>query len=38
MKRASKKIIGRRHMVNDLSDVFRNENIFLTEQDIYNFF
>jgi lipoate-protein ligase A len=38
MKRASNKLIGSRHMVNDLSDVFRNENIFLTEQDIYNFF
>lgn len=38
MKRASKKLIGCRHMVNDLSDVFRDENIFLTEQDIYNFF
>jgi lipoate---protein ligase len=38
MKIASKKLIGCRHMVDDLSEVFRNENIFLTEEEIYNFF
>jgi lipoate-protein ligase A len=38
MKRASEKLVGCRHMVNDLSDAFRNENIFLTEEEIYNFF
>jgi lipoate-protein ligase A len=38
MSRASKKLVGCRHMVNDLSEVFRNENIFLTEKDIFNFF
>jgi lipoate---protein ligase len=38
MKSASKKLIGCRHMVDDLSEVFRNENIFLTEEEIYNFF
>ena len=38
MNSASKKLIGCRHMVNDLSDVLRNGNIFLTEKDIYNFF
>jgi lipoate-protein ligase A len=38
MKSISKKLIGCRHMVNDLSEVFWNENIYLTEKDIYNFF
>jgi lipoate---protein ligase len=38
MGRVSKKLVGCRHMVNDLSDTFRNENIFLTEEEIYNFF
>jgi lipoate---protein ligase len=38
MKSTSKMLIGCRHMVNDLSEVFRNENIFLTEEEIYNFF
>ena len=38
MKKASKKLIGCRHMVNDLSEAFRNENIFLTEKEIFNFF
>ena len=38
MKFASKKLIGCRHMVNDLSEFFRKENIFLTEEEIYNFF
>jgi lipoate---protein ligase len=35
---ASKKLIGRRHMVDDLSETFRRENIFLTTEEIYNFF
>ena len=38
MKIAAKKIIGCRHMFDDLSDAFRSENIFLTEEEIYNFF
>jgi hypothetical protein len=38
MKSASKKLIGCRHMVNDLSELFRKENIFLTVEEIYNFF
>jgi lipoate-protein ligase A len=38
IKKASKKLIGCRHMVNELSEVFRNENVFLTENDIFNFF
>lgn len=38
MSDTSKKIIGCRHMVNELSDVFHNENIFLTEEEIFNFF
>ena len=35
---ASKKIIGCRHMVEDLSEFFRKENIFLTEEEIFGFF
>ena len=38
MNRAAGKLIGCRHMVDDLSVVLRKENIFLTEDDIYNFF
>jgi len=38
MKSASKKLIGCRHMISDLSEVFRVENIFLTEEEIFNFF
>ena len=38
MSNISRKIIGCRHMVNELSDVFHNENIFLTEEEIFNFF
>lgn len=35
---AVKNLIGRRHMVEDLQDVIRKENIFKPEFDIYNFF
>jgi len=38
MNLVSKKLIGCRHMVNDLSEVFKSENISLTEAEIYNFF
>ncbi len=38
MKFVSKKLIGCRHMVKDLSEVFQKENIFLSEKEIYNFF
>lgn len=38
MNRTAEKLIGCRHMVDDMSDVLRKENIFLTEEDIYNFF
>jgi lipoate---protein ligase len=38
MKDLSKKIIGCRHMVNNLSDIIRSENIFLTEEELFNFF
>ena len=38
LKNASYKLIGCRHMFDDLSEVFRNENIFLTEKEILNFF
>jgi lipoate-protein ligase A len=38
MKFVSKKLIGCRHMVNDLSEVFQKENIYLNEQEIFNFF
>ena len=35
---ASKKLIGCRHMVDNIRDFFRNENIVLNEEEIYNFF
>lgn len=38
MKKVSEKLVGCRHMVKDLSEVFRNENIFLTGKEIFNFF
>ncbi len=38
MKFVSKKLIGCRHMVNDLSEVFLKENIFFTNNEIFNFF
>jgi lipoate---protein ligase len=38
MKIISKKLIGCRHMVSDMSQAFRHENIFLTEKEIFNFF
>jgi len=38
MKSTSEKILGCRHMVNDLSEVFKSENISLTASEIYNFF
>jgi lipoate-protein ligase A len=38
MKKISKKLVGSRHMVNDLSEVFLEENLLLTEEEIFNFF
>lgn len=38
MKSTSEKILGCRHMVNELSEVFKSENISLTASEIYNFF
>jgi lipoate-protein ligase A len=38
MKSTSEKIPGCRHMVNDLSEFFKSENISLTAAEIYNFF
>jgi lipoate---protein ligase len=38
MKIAAKKIVGCKHMFDDLSEIFRIENIILTEEEIYNFF
>jgi lipoate---protein ligase len=38
LKGISKKLIGCRHMVNDLKEVFRSENIFLNEEEVFNFF
>jgi lipoate---protein ligase len=38
MKSISEKILGCRHMVNELSEVFKSENISLTASEIYNFF
>ena len=38
MKSTSEKIPGCRHMVNDLSEFFKSENIYITASEIYNFF
>jgi lipoate-protein ligase A len=38
MRDTSEKLLGCRHMVNALLDVFKSENIHLTEAEIYNFF
>jgi lipoate-protein ligase A len=38
LKKISGKIVGCRHMVSDLSDLFRAENIFLGSEAVYNFF
>jgi lipoate-protein ligase A len=38
MERISKKIPGCRHMIGDLSDILRKENILVTGEEIYNFF
>ena len=38
LKDASEKIIGCRHMVEDLSEFFRKKNIFLTGDEIFGFF
>ena len=38
MNYLSEELIGSRHMADDLSEVFRKENIFLTIEEIYNFF
>jgi len=38
MKSVSKKLIGCRHMVDDLSEVFRKENINLSNEEIFYFF
>jgi lipoate-protein ligase A len=34
----AKKLIGRRHMVEDLIEVFKEENITLSKEELYNFF
>ena len=38
MRGTSEKLLGCRHMVNDLSEVFKSENIYLSQSEIYNFF
>jgi len=38
MEKVSKKLVGCRHMVNDLSEVFIKENINLNQEEIFNFF
>lgn len=38
MSYSSGKLIGCRHMVSDLSELFLKENVFLTDKEIYNFF
>jgi len=34
----AKKLIGRKHMVEDLIEVFKEENITLSKEELYNFF
>jgi hypothetical protein len=38
MLSAGKKLMGRRHMVNDFLDVFQKENGLITREEIYYFF
>lgn len=38
LSNSSKKLIGCRHMVNDMADFFGRENFILNEEDIFNFF
>jgi lipoate---protein ligase len=38
LKKISGKIVGCRHMVGDLSDLFTAENIFLSGEEVFNFF
>jgi lipoate-protein ligase A len=38
MKNISKKLVGSRHMVNDVAEVFVKENVHLTPEQVYNFF
>jgi hypothetical protein len=38
MVKISKKIPGCRHMISDLSEILRKENILVTGEEIYNFF
>jgi lipoate---protein ligase len=38
MNNISKKLVGCRHMVDDLREVFRRENVILSDDEIYNFF
>ena len=38
MESAVKKIIGCRHIYDDLSELFRNEKIPLSEEELWNFF
>jgi lipoate-protein ligase A len=38
LEAAGKKLIGCRHMVKDVQEVLKKENIFKTELEIYNFF
>ncbi len=38
LESAAKILIGCRHMVNDMLQVIRNENILMSETDIFNFF
>jgi lipoate-protein ligase A len=38
MNSISKILIGKRHMPNELSNLFRKENVFLTNEELFNFF
>lgn len=38
LAKVAEKLIGRRHMVEDLIEVFKEENITLSKEELYNFF
>ncbi len=38
LRSISKKLIGCRHMVSDMEEIFKNENILLNFNDVFNFF
>jgi lipoate-protein ligase A len=38
IKNLSERLIGCRHMVRDISEVLKNENVLITDEEIFNFF